>query len=179
MVQDLQNQLLRYRTNNLVRVYNSDFDASVLTSDTRAIANALGACIIDSPELQSQLISLLRPVESQRQADRSTGIEAVTLEATLNLAHAGKEQILAGEIATEVNRLALARAERLRYSAETIGHCLKRVGLVTRRLGMSGKGLVMDLATIARVHELVADYGVAGSEQDENNLHCPLCADKK
>ena len=99
-VQDLQNQLQGYRCKNLARVKNSDFDASLLTSDTRAIANALGACVIDSPGLQSQLISLLKPVENQRQADRSTCLEAVTLEATLNLAHAGKAQILVAEVAS-------------------------------------------------------------------------------
>jgi hypothetical protein len=179
VVQDLQNQLLRYRTKNLVRVYDSEFDASLLTSDTRAIANALGACIIDSPGLQSQLISLLTPAESQRQADRSTCLEAVTLEATLNLAHAGKAQILVAEVANEVNRIALARGERLHYSAETIGHRLKKIGLVTRRLGKAGKGLVIDLATMKQAHELAAGYGGAGLEQDDNNLHCPLCVENK
>ncbi len=179
-VQELQNQLLNYQLKNLVRVYNSEFDASELTSDTRAIANALGACIIDSPGLQSQLISLLAPVEDQRQADRSTGIEAVTLEAILNLCHEGKAQILVGEIAFEVNRIVEARGERLHYSAESIGHRMKKISLVTRRLGKSGKGLVLDLATLKRAHELAAVYGGVGLEQDENNLHCQLCfANKK
>jgi hypothetical protein len=177
-VQELQNQLLSYRVKNLVRVYNSDFDAPTLTSETRAIANALGACIIDSLELQSQLISLLTPVENQRHSDRSTGIEAVILEATLSLCHAGKTQIYFAEIATEVNLVARARGERLQYSAETIGHWLKRVGLSTRRLGNAGKGLVMDLATMTRIHELAAVFGNVGLEQD-GDLHCPLCAENK
>ncbi len=177
-IQDLQNQLQGYRCKNLIRVKNSDFDASILTSDTRAIANALGACVIDSPGLQSQLISLLTPVENQLQADRSTCLQAVTLEATLNLCHQGKPQILVGEIATEVSQIVHARGERLVYSATKIGHPLKKVGLITRRLGKAGKGLVMDLATMKQVHELAAAYGV-GLEQDENNLHCPLCIENK
>jgi hypothetical protein len=179
VVQDLRNQLQRYRTKNLVRVYNADFDAPLLTSETRAIANALGACIVDSPSLQSKLVSLLGPVESQRQADRSNCIEAATLEATLNLCHQGKSKILVGEIANEVNRIANARGERLRYSAEVVGHQLKKVGLSTRRLGKAGKGLAMDLATIAQLHELAAMYGGVGLELDEINLHCPLCAEKQ
>ena len=178
-VSDMQNQLQRYRLKNLVKVYTSDFDAPALTSETRAVASALGACIVDSPSLQSNLVSLLRPVENQRQADRSTSLEAMTLEATLILAHAGKAQILVGEVANEVNRIALARGERLHYSAETIGHRLKKIGLVTRRLGKAGKGLVIDLATMKQAHELAALYGGAGLEQDENNLHCPLCIENK
>ncbi len=85
---------------------------------------------------------------------------------------------MVAEIATEVNRIAQARGERPRYGAETIGHALKKVGLSTRRLGSRGRGLVMDLATITRAHELAAVYGV-GLEQDENNLHCPLCIENK
>jgi hypothetical protein len=177
VVQELQNQLLRYRLKNLVKVYNSDFDAPVLTSDTRTIANALGACIVDAPKLQSELISLLTPAADQRNVDRSTSLEGITLEATLNLCHEGKVQILVGEIATEVNRIAKARGERMRYSAETIGHRLKKVGLFTRRLGKAGKGLAMDIVTITRVHELAAVYGGVGLDPDENNLHCRLCVE--
>jgi hypothetical protein len=177
-VQKLQNELLNYRLKNLVRVYNSKFDASQLSSDTRAVTNALGACIIDSPDLQSQLISLLTPVESQREADRSMGIEAVALEATLILCHAGKKELLAGEISIEANRIQKARGERLTYSAEKIGHAMKKVGLYTRRLGHAGRGLAMDVATMVRVHELAAVYGV-GPDQNGKNLHCPLCAENK
>jgi hypothetical protein len=179
VAKDLQNQLLRYRCNNLVRVYNSDFDASLLTSEMRAIANALGACIVDSPSLHEKLISILEPFDSQRQADRSTCLEATTLEAALNLCHQSKPQILVGEIATEVNRIVKEHGERLQYSAEIIGHRLKKVGLSTRRLGKAGKGLVMDVATIKQTHELAAAYGCAGSERDETYQHCPLCTENK
>lgn len=118
-------------------------------------------------------------MEGQRQEDRSSSLEAVTLEVTLNSVHAGKAQILVGEIATEVNRIALACGERLHYSAETSGHQLKKVGLSTRRLGKAGKGLVKDLATMTRVDELGAVYDGAGLEQNEDNLYCLLCTDKK
>jgi hypothetical protein len=67
----------------------------------------------------------------------------------------------------------------MHYSAETIGHRLKKIGLVTRRLGKLGKGLVMDLAIMTRAHELAAAYGDVGLGQDENNLHCPLCIENK
>jgi hypothetical protein len=179
VMQQLQNQLLYYRLRNLLHAYNSDFRASELTSDTAAIANALGTCIVDAPELQAKLISLLTPVEDQQKTDRSTGIEGTTIEATLNLCHRGKDQILVGEIATEVNALAKQRSERLTYSAEKIGHTLKRLGLSTRRLGKAGKGLLMDPVTISRLHDLAAMHGGAGLDACETNLNCPLCATKK
>jgi hypothetical protein len=166
MVQDLQNQLQRYRLKHLVKVYHSDFDAPALRSDMRTIANALGACIIDSPKLQSDLIALLKPVAEQRHTDRSTSLEGVTLEATLNLYHGGKTEIRVSEVAAEVNRIEKARGERLNHSAEIIGHQMKRVGLSTRRLGKAGKGLVLDLATSTRIHELAGVYGSVGLDQD-------------
>ncbi len=177
-VQDLQNQLQRYRLKNLAKVYDSSFDAPGLTSETRTVANALGACIADCPDLQSKLVSLLAPAESQRQVDRSTSIEAVTLEATLNLVHQNRAQILVNEISTEVNRIAQARGEKLHYSAEMIGHRLKKIGVITRRLGKAGKGLLIDSSTVARVHELGKVYGV-GLDEDDKNLNCALCIENK
>ena len=76
-----------------------------------------------------------------------------------------------------VNRIRTACGERLTYSAEKVGHSLKKVGLYTRRLGSAGRGLVLDLAVMVRLHELAAVYGV-GLELDEKNQHCHLCIGK-
>jgi hypothetical protein len=173
----LQRQLLWYRLNNLIKVENSTFDAPGLPADIRPVANALGACVVGSSKLQNELISLLAPQAEQRLADRSSSLEGVTIEALLALCHQGKTQLLAGEIAVEVNRISKVRDERLEYSPEKIGHTLKKVGLFTRRLGQAGKGLVVDQPTLARVHQLSAAYGCVGLGQDGENLHCPLCTE--
>jgi hypothetical protein len=50
---------------------------------------------------------------------------------------------------------------------------LKKVGLFTRRLGKAGKGLAVDQATVARIHDLAAAYGGVGLDLNEDNLqHC-------
>lgn len=178
-VQILQNQLLMYRLKNLVKVYNSDFDAAELTSETRAIANALCSCIVDSPKLQSELVTLLTPIEDQHRMDRATSLEAFSLEATLNLAHAGKAQVFIGEIAGEINRMIEARGERLRFSAEKIGHAMKKVGLVTRRISNKGNGLVLDLATLTQIRQLAGEYGGVGLDQDESTYTAPHIPENK
>ena len=173
-VQDLQNMLLQYRLKNLINVYHSDFVASELTSDNRAVANALGACIIDSPGLQSQLISLLAPVEDQRKADRANTIEAVVLEATLTLSRDGREFAYAHEIATSANTLLEARGETARLNPERVGHQLKGLGLPTCRLSGTGNGLRFDRTTVAQVQQLAAVYMVDAMEDvsvDTDNLH--------
>jgi hypothetical protein len=104
------------------------------------------------------------PAENQRQTERSTSLEAITLEATLNLVHADKAQMLVHKVANEVNRIAQARGERLHHNAETIGNHLKNVGLSTRRLGKAGRELAMEQATKTLVHELAAVYCGVGLE---------------
>jgi hypothetical protein len=59
IAQRFQNQLVNYRLGNLVNVHKSHFDAVHLPTETRTIANALGACIVDAPDLQEELIQLL------------------------------------------------------------------------------------------------------------------------
>jgi hypothetical protein len=156
----LQGQLLGYRVNNLINVENSTFDAPGLPVDIRPVATALGACVVGSSKLQDELISLLAPQVEQRLADRSSSLEAMTIEAILSLAHDGNSKLLAGQIATAVNAISKARGERLQFKPENIGHTLKKLGLFTKRLGKDGRGLVADQATLIRVHELAEVYGV-------------------
>ena len=178
-VETLQNQILGYRLSNLIKVENSSFDVPGLPADVRPVANALGACVVGSLKLQNELISLLAPQVEQRLADRSSSLEGMTIEAILSLSHQGKSKILAAEIAVAVNVIAKARGERLEFKPENIGHTLKNLSLFTTRLGKAGRGLVVDQATLIRVHEIAEVYGGVGLDQDENNLHCPLCAEKK
>src|ERR1019366_2389883 len=127
-VVNIQRQLLFYRISNLIKVENSAFDAPDLPADIRPVANALGACVVGSPELQGQLISLLAPQVEQRLADRSSSLEGMTVEAILSLSHQGKSKLLAGEIGTEVNCISKARAGRLEFTPENIGTSLKKLG---------------------------------------------------
>jgi hypothetical protein len=78
-----------------------------------------------------------------------------------------------------VNVIAEARGERLKFKPENIGHTLKKIDLPTRRLGKDGGGLLVDQATLIRVHELAAEYGVVGLDVADDNLHCPLCIKNK
>jgi hypothetical protein len=134
---------------------------------------------VGAPELQAEIISLLTPFSDHKLAERLDDLGMLAIGAVLTLCHQGKNQVLVGEVAIEVNRVQKPRGERLTYSEEKVGHSLKKVGLYARRLGKAGRGLVMDTATMVRLHELAAVYGSAGSDQDENNLHCRLCNENK
>jgi hypothetical protein len=147
VTQGIQNQLLRYRIRNLPEVVKSDFCASGLSAEANAIATALGKSIVDAPEIQGEIVSLLEPHSEQQMAERQDSLVMFAVGATLSLCHQGKTQILVRDVASEANRMLKGRGERLQIRAEKMGHLLKKVGLRTRRLGAAGNGLVLDHVT--------------------------------
>jgi hypothetical protein len=157
-IDSLRNRLLEYRNRNLGKVRSLEFNPRGLSLEAHAMANALGSCIVESSQLQTQLVSLLRPQNQQQIADRSDSVEALVAGAALALCHKGKDEIYVKEIAAEVNRLLVARGETMRLTPEKAGHKLRKVGLFTRRLSQAGNGLTLDQATKSRVHEVARAY---------------------
>jgi hypothetical protein len=147
-----------YRTKHLAGVRSLEFNPRGLTGEARVIANALGSCIVDAPQLQSQLVALLRPQVQQQIADRCNSDEGHVIAATLAFCHQGKGEVYVKEIAVEVNLLLAARGETKQVSPEKIGHKLKKLGLFTRRLSPAGNGLSLDQATRLRLREVAAAY---------------------
>jgi hypothetical protein len=175
-IDSLRNRILEYRNKNLSKVSSLEFDPCGLSQETHAMANALGSCIVDAPQLQAELVALLRPQNQQQIADRSDSVEALVAGAALALCHKGKDEIYVKEIAAEVNRLLVARGETMRLTPEKAGHKLKKVGLFTRRLSQAGNGLTLDQATKSRVHEVARAYLGEDSIKDTENLPCNLCS---
>lgn len=178
-MQGFQNQLLTYRHDNLLNVYQSDYSATGLSAEANSVATALGSCIIDAPEIQTEIVGLLKPQVERQNAERLETLEALAVTAALSLCHEGKEEMLVGEIAAEINRAQQERGETLRFSAEKVGHRLKKVGLLGRRLGKMGNGLLMDRATRLLLHELAASFAAEDYAGNEENLDCALCAQPK
>lgn len=100
-----------YRVKNLLDVYGSDFKATGLPSEVTSIANALGGCIVESPDLQAELVSLLTPHSRQQVAERLDDLGTLAVGAALSLCHQGKDHVLVAEIAAEVNRIQKDRGE--------------------------------------------------------------------
>src|ERR1035438_2863422 len=100
-----QNQLLGYRIARARGVFKSDFNVRGLSPEINVIASVLGKCTFDAPDLQAELVSLLRPVAQQQVAERLDDLGTLAAGAALSLCHHSKDQILVGEIAAEVNRM--------------------------------------------------------------------------
>jgi hypothetical protein len=175
-IDSLRNRLLKYRNRNLGKVRSLGFDPRVLSPEAHAIANSLGSCLVDAPQLQMELVALLRPQHQQQIADRSDSVEALVAGVALAFCHQGKDEIYVKEIAAEVNRLLVARGETMQLSPEKVGHKLKKVGLFTRRLSQAGNGLTLDQATRIRLHEVARAWRGEDSIEDTENLHCQQCS---
>jgi hypothetical protein len=103
MIEPLRNRLLEYRNRNLGKVRSLEFNPRGLSLEAHAMANALGSCIVESPQLQAQLVALLRPQAQQQIADRSDGDEALVVGAALALYHQDKGEVFVKEIAVEAS----------------------------------------------------------------------------
>ena len=174
MIERVPVHLEQYCNKNLLHILHSMWVPSGLSSETAAVATALGRCIVDAPELRQKLVTLLQTRDQQRQAEMSNTIGAVVLEAALALCRDGREHAYCREIAAKFNDLQEARGETVRLGSEKVGHQLKKLGLRTRRLSQAGNGLIFGKATTARLHELAAIYGVDAMEDtpmEIQNLH--------
>ena len=157
-IEGLRKRILAYQTKHLGKVRSLEFNPPGLSPELTVIGNSLGSCIVGSPQLQTQLVALLKPQAQQQLPDRSDSDEALVVGAALALSHQDKGELYVKEITAEVNRLLVLRGETKQLTAEKVGHKLKKVGMFTRRLSHAGNGLRMDQLTRVRLREIAATY---------------------
>jgi hypothetical protein len=157
-IDNLRSRLNIYRKTNLDRVRRLEFRPSGMSSETAAIANALGSCIVNEPDLQQILVALLKTEDRQHLSQKADTAEAVVVEAALALCRQDRQHVYVKEIAVEANRLLEVRGAGLRFSPEKVGHKLRQLGLPTRRLTKAGNGLLVDKATVAGIQKLAVMY---------------------
>jgi hypothetical protein len=179
MAQNIQNQLLAYRVATLLPAYQSKFSVTGLTPEMNAIATVLGSCILDAPDLRAELVSLLAPRSDQQMAERVDELEMLTIDAALDFCHRGMTEILVRTLAAEINLTLATRGDRLRLSPEKVGHKLKKIGLLTRRLSSAGNGLVLDHPTQVLLHQVAKAYGCGSLAPDQASMCCSLCMQNK
>src|SRR5205807_3310460 len=159
--QDLQNRLLSYRVFSHDKVAKSNFRVSGFRPEACAIAEVLGAVIVDNTELQTRVIGLMEERDKQSRVDRSGGVHGTVVRAVLSHCHESEEQkLFVSEIAETVNGMYAEQGESSRVSSETVGHALRSLGLYSQRLSNVGRGLLLQKSIHVQVHRLAAAYDV-------------------
>jgi len=171
MIKRIPVHLQQYREKNFSHVRKWSWFFSGLSSETAAIAEPLGECIVDAPELRQKLVALLKIVDKRRRSELSNTPDAVVLEATRSLSRDGRKHAYTHEIAAAANLLFEARGEAARLSPEQVGRRLKGLGLPTHKLSQTGNGLTFDRATIAQIDQACAALGMEDPPPEADNLH--------
>jgi len=132
----LQPQLLAYRSRNITKVRESQFDLPAFASPIRILARVLGACIVNAPELQASLIPLLEEYQEKIRGQRWVDLRCVVIESLLFYCHSGeKDRVHVGKITATASAILKARGETPPADPELI----KLVGGLLRVLGFFPK----------------------------------------
>ena len=149
---EFQSKLLNYRLQNYRTVAASQPDLGSMTSEMRALAGNLLACVVDDPALRQDVLLRLQPQDQEARVERSSELASVTIEALLVFCHEVHEQVHVAQIAEGVNAIFKGRDEHLEVSAKRTGHCLKTLGLFTQPLDSAGRGIRLTRAMRSKIH---------------------------
>ncbi len=173
---DLQPKLLDYRFKNVAQVRAAHFDAPTLPTPLRMMAQALGACIVDAPQLQADIIRLLESQRAVLRASRLLDLNCVAIEALLAHCHSenGPTRVGVSEIATTATAIMADRGETAVFESKRMGNHLRLLGFRAKR---DSKGFAVHLTPDVRrlIHSLARDHDVGDSEQTVPG--CPQCSE--
>jgi len=172
---EIQSKMLAYRVQNYADVTQSKFDLPQYCSETRMLAHALGACVVDAPEVQAGIESLLHDGEESARSARWCDPRCVTLESFLVHCHAEQaERIPIGMIARYANGILRGRGETTALGPKEAGGILRSLGVVPKR-NSKGYAIKLTAGVRRRAHELARDFDVAAVQ--ERLSQCPLCVE--
>jgi hypothetical protein len=166
---EFQNRLFAYRLAAKEKVAVSDFDVPSFGFEMRPLAQTLGSCIVDNPELQSRLADLLKAQDAENRATHAADIRCVVIEAVLFHKREGiKHKFLVAEIAETVNVLLHHRGETGRLKERAVGEHLKKLGFRKKREG-PGVYLIFDAGNADLVERLAQQYDVLSTQVDSGH----------
>jgi hypothetical protein len=84
---EYQAKLLRYRLLNRAKVRAPTFDMNQFTVPMQELAYSLAASIVDDDELQSRIVTFLKPLDCEILVDRESLLQAIVLEVLLARCH--------------------------------------------------------------------------------------------
>ena len=192
VIQELQPRLLAFRFENLSRVRQDQhlpLEVLDLTPRMKQIARVLMAPLQGDADRQSRLISILRDRDRDGRVARTLEPEWLVAEALFRICHEQVPRggrvcdILVGGVADEVNEFLEDRGEGFELSARKTGAVLSALRIKTKRLGNLGRGMVVDLSFLRKIHQLARDLGldrtiltsIPAIEHGYGGARCLLC----
>lgn len=161
-----QSKLVDYRLKHFVKVRDSNFDAPTLPTQLRLLAQGLGSCIVDAPELQGDIVRLLESQGEVLRANRLLDPNRVTIEALLAHCHTenGPARIGVNEIAKTATAILADRGVITPIEPKKMGSILRLLGFCPKR-DSRGFAIHSTFDVCRHVHRLVRDQQVGDSVQ--------------
>jgi len=164
LTEEFQGRLLAFRLANFAQTRKSRFDAPDLSSPLGDTARSLGACFADDPELQSEIVTLLRTSGTHARVLRATSHESLAIEALLFHAHEAQGDpsagVHVGALANTIKVLSEGRGDPVKLSPRAVGDLLRSLDFQTKKLDRKGRGVVLLTDIVTRVHEVASDRQV-------------------
>jgi hypothetical protein len=172
-IDNIQNQMLAYRLQNHSKVKASEYDVPQFCGATREYARTFGRCIVDAPDLQARLATLLLAQDQAERTETAGAVDAVVIEALVVCCHERKASVHVGEVATLANAILGRGGETVNLSDKQVGGRMKKLGFRTSRLDAGGRGIYLLNGSCERVHKLARAFDVPTLREDQPG--CPYC----
>jgi hypothetical protein len=127
---------------------------------------------VDEESMRTQITEALITVEERASQMRALDLRAIALEALLIVCHENRSEVLVGELAELGNGVLAMRQEQANFTPRQFGALLHELGLSTAKLGSQGRGVRLDNAIRAQVHQAAGYYDVDAPIRSE----CRDCA---
>lgn len=170
-----QPMFLDYKIRNLSAVRASAFDLPGLDSENQVIARVLGGCVVNAPEIQSDIKSLLENSEDRIREARFIDLTFVTVEVLLALCHGRRRDEVAVKEITEAAKIVLkGRGEVMQLMPRKMSPILDSLGIFRKRAS-GGFRVPLTAAVRRRLHGLAWDHQVEPDRQRTGD--CELCTE--
>lgn len=188
---EFQPRLLSFRFSMLEAIEDFQrrpWDLPRMTPRMKQIARVLAAPFEGDPERRGLLVTILSERDEANRIERSLEPEWLVAETLFAICHPSPDclrpwSILVGGIAADVNERLRHQGEEVKLSARKVGSTLTSLGLRTKRLGNSGRGLVFTQAVMHEIHRVVRTLGMDRKyitnqttlRAGNGGLRCELC----
>lgn len=160
----LQPKLLTFRLENYARVKPVALASSCLAPRMRDIARALALPLLGDPDLELELIEIMKPHDAQAKVDRHGEPEWVVFTALFARIHWATNVLTVGELTMEVERALANGGESYHLAPRKVGEILRSLGFSTLKLGNQGRGLRISKELVRSIHTTAKNLGVCRAD---------------
>jgi hypothetical protein len=163
----LQPKLLTFRLENYARVKPVVLASSCLTPRMRDIARALALPLFGDPELERDLLEIIKAHDAQAMVDRHGEPEWIVMTALLRIIHrrgAGSALLTVNKLTSAVEFQLAQAGESYHLKPRKVGEILRSLGFPTQGLGCLGRGLRISKNLVRSIHITAKNLGICRAD---------------